>query len=191
MIDVVAVIHSKRFQTVELEHSSLEPLKPSSPDSDPRLRVTVIFTTPEGTLAALRTARDLARNLGFRISLVIAEVVPFHFPLDRPPVSIDFLKQRSLALVSKSDVEAEQVNIELYFCRDRKQCLQRILVPNSVVVIGGRKQWLIRRERKLEAFIRSHGHRVISVDTKFKSGNKARHYIHADGPKLYSPGSKR
>ena len=187
----MAVVNSKRFQTVELENSGLGYLKPSSSDSGPRLKITVIFTTPEGTLAALRTAQDLARNLGLQISLVTAEVVPFHFPLDRPPVSIDFLKQRSLALVSKSDIEAEQVNIDLYFCRDRKQCLQRILVPNSVVVIGGRNHWLIRRERKLEAFIRSLGHRVISVDTKSKSVNKARHYIHADGPKLYSPGSKR
>ena len=178
----MAVVHSKRFQTVELENSCLGCLKPSSSDSGSRLKVTVIFTTPEGTLAALRTAQDLARNLGLQISLVIAQVVSFHFPLERPDVSIDFLKQRSLALVSQSDIEADQVHIELYFCRDRKQCLQRILVPNSVVVIGARKRWWARPERKLEEFIRSLGHRVISVDTKSTPGNEARCHIHAGGP---------
>jgi len=176
----VAVVHSKRFQTVELENSCLGCLKPSSSDSGSRLKVTVIFTTPEGTLAALRTAQDLARNLGLQISLVIAQVVSFHFPLERPDVSIDLLKQRSLALVSKSDIEAEQVNIELYFCRDRKQCLQRILVPNSVVVIGARKHWWARPERKLEEFIRSLGHRVISVDAKSKSESGAQFFLHSN-----------
>ena len=176
----MAVVHSKRFQTVELENSCLGCLKPSSSDSGSRLKVTVIFTTPEGTLAALRTAQDLARNLGLQISLVIAQVVSFHFPLERPDVSIDLLKQRSLALVSKSDIEAEQVNIELYFCRDRKQCLQRILVPNSVVVIGARKHWWARPERKLEEFIRSLGHRVISVDAKSKSESGAQFFLHSN-----------
>jgi len=173
-------MHSKRFPAVEPEDSRFESLKPSSLDSAPRLRVTVIFTTVEGTLAALRAARDLARNLGLQISLVNAEVVSFHFPVDRSPVSIDFLKERFLALVSRSGIEAELVNIELYFCRDRKQCLQKILAANSVVVMGGRRRWWARRERKLEEYVRSLGHRVISVDVKSKVESGTRFSLHSD-----------
>jgi hypothetical protein len=174
----VTVVQNRRFQTVELENSRSEYLKPSPSDLGACLRVTVIFTTQEGTVAALRAAQDLARDLQLQIVLVIPEVVSFHFPLDRPSVSVDVLEQRSLAFISDSGVDAEEVSIELYFCRDRKQCLQRILVPNSVVVIGGRKRWRLRQERKLEEFVRSLGHRVISIDVSPKSEHSARFFLH-------------
>ena len=85
-----------RILTSELGHSYAEGLEGSESGLGPRLRVTVVFTTAEGTIAALRTAAGLAKNLGARMALVVTEVVPFHFPLDHPPVSIEFLERPPL-----------------------------------------------------------------------------------------------
>jgi hypothetical protein len=122
--------------------------------------VTVVFTAAEGTPAALRVASGLAQNLGARIRLIVTEVVPFCFPLDKPPVSVDFLERRPLALVSESeidesdmdepdieesDIDAEEVNIEIYLCRDRREYLRLSLKPRSLVVIAGRGRWWFRQ----------------------------------------------
>ena len=67
--------------------------------SDPNLhrlplRVTVVHTTTEGTIAALRTAADLAKGLGAEVVLLSAEEVPPQFPLDKLPVPVDLLERR-------------------------------------------------------------------------------------------------
>jgi hypothetical protein len=134
------------------------------PRLDPGLQVTVIYTTPEGTLAALKAAGGLAKDLNARVGLVVPEVVPFRLPLDRPRVSIEFLKHRQDALVSKAGIEGEEVRVQICLCRDRKQTLRQVLAPRSLVVIGGRRKWWSRREAKLEEFLNRMGHHVIFVD---------------------------
>jgi len=158
------MVATRQIPIVNLGRSTAEHAGVPEFGSDPRLRVTVLFTTIKGTLAALRTAGGLAKNLGARIALVVTEVVPLYFPLANPPVSIDFLERRYFALVSESGIQAEEVDIEIYLCRDRKLCLQKALNPPSVVVIGGRGQWWFSRERKLERLLRGFGHHVIFVD---------------------------
>ncbi len=51
------------------------------PDSDPRLRVSVLFTTPEATLFTLRKAAALTAQMQARIVLIAAESVPFRISL--------------------------------------------------------------------------------------------------------------
>jgi hypothetical protein len=160
------MLPARQIQTVEHARSTAEHLGVSEFSSDPRLRVTVLYTTTEGTLAALRAAGSLARNLGARIALVETEIVPFHFPVDRPPVSIDFLERRHIALVSESGIQAEEVHIEIYLCRDRMQCLRKVLNTPSLVVIGGRRHWWSSREQELERLLRALGHHVIFVDSE-------------------------
>ena len=46
--------------------------------------VTVLFTTPEPTLAALRTARRLTREHGAPVRLVVMLPVPYPLPLVEP-----------------------------------------------------------------------------------------------------------
>jgi hypothetical protein len=152
----------------QFEDSCVAHIQRVEPGSDSRLRVTVLVTTKEGTLAALRAAQDLARNLGVRVALVAVEVVSIHFPLDRPAVSVDFLEQRSLALLRESGVDAEEVSAELYLCRDRKQCLQLMLIPRSLIIMGGKRGWRARQEKKVEQWLRDMGHQVIFIDIKEK-----------------------
>src|SRR5262245_15528857 len=109
-----------------------------------------MVTTEQGTLAALKTAGDLARDLGLQLVLVSITVVPCHFPTEAPPVTIRFLEQRGITWIAMSGVEAEHARLQIYLCRDRKQCLQQVLAPNSLVVIGGRRRWWAAREQKME-----------------------------------------
>jgi len=129
--------------TLEFSDAPSEPAGAAGSGSGPH--VTVVFTAAEGTPAALRVASGLAQNLGARIRLIVTEVVPFCFPLDKPPVSVDFLERRPLALVSESEIDAEEVSIEIYLCRDRREYLRLSLKPRSLVVIAGRGRWWFRQ----------------------------------------------
>jgi hypothetical protein len=166
----VPLIDDKRFQVVEIENAGAGS---PHPDTDRRLRVTVMVTTESGTLAALRTAADLAEDLGLQLVLVSIAVVPFHFSMDAPAVSISFLEQRARAWFAASGVEAEQTHLQIYLCRDREQCLQKVLPPNSLVVIGGKRRWWATPEQKLEKCLRSLGHRTIFCGNEIHIGQRS------------------
>src|SRR5262252_8444990 len=61
------------------------------PDRQPemggqRLEVSVVYTTPDAAMSALRRAALLAGNLGVRVTLIVPQVVPYPLPLTSPPV---------------------------------------------------------------------------------------------------------
>src|SRR5690348_13219265 len=62
---------TRQIPIVDLGRSTAEHAGVPEFGSDSHLRVTVLFTTTKGTLAALRTAGGLAKNLGARIALVV------------------------------------------------------------------------------------------------------------------------
>ncbi len=138
--------------------------------SDAKLRVTVVATTSEGTVAALRAAAELTKHLSSHIALVAPEVVPMRLPLEKPAVSIEFLKRRYLALVSDAGITDELIAIQIWLCRDPEQSLQHVLSPHSVIVIGGSASWWNRRERKLANWLRTQGHHVVFVDSATNRG---------------------
>ncbi len=131
-----------------------------------KLEVNVIFTNTQGTLAALKMAGYLACNLGARINLVVAQVVPLPFPLTRPPVSVAFTEQRLLDVACQGAQGPLETAVNLYLCRDRGQALLRALKPRSLVVIGGRARWWPTAESRLATMIRSKGHQVIFAALK-------------------------
>jgi hypothetical protein len=147
-----------KFDCLGPEHSS------KLDSDDRRLQVTVIQTTTEGTIAALRAAANLAWQLRARIVLLAIQVVPLRLPLNRPPVCVKFLQQQLLDLVCESSVRNTEVVVQVALCRDRDQVLKRLLSPHSLVVVGGSRQGWLRRERKLERYLRRLGHEVVSVD---------------------------
>jgi hypothetical protein len=134
-------------------------------DSDQNLRVSVVSTTPDGTVAALVAAADLARHLRGRIVLLAPEVIPFLLPLDHPHVAIDFLKKRYCDLVARAGLVDEDVTIRILLCRDCPAALKQTLAPHSLIVIGGSARWWRRRERKLALWLERLGHRVVFVDS--------------------------
>jgi len=158
-------------------NSILKSANDSGPDStrsclggsEGSLGVTVVFTTSERTKAALQLASRLAKDLDSRITLVAPEIVPFQFPLDRPPVAVDFLEQRLYDLVCAADIQEGEVVIQLFLCRDEYACLRRVLNPHSLVVIGQRKGWFGRASR-LECFLKGLGHQVIAAPVRTRKG---------------------
>jgi len=129
------------------------------------LEVNVIFTTDEGTQAALKTADSLACRLGTRIRLLAPQCVPYQLPLTHPPVSVEFMEQRLLR-ITRICQDAAQIVVELLLCRDRTQCLLQALSRSSLVVIGGSKRWRITREARLARALTAKGHHVIFAESR-------------------------
>ena len=137
--------------------------RPEVDAPDSKLNISVIFTSVESTLAALKEAGALANKLGAQITLIVPQVVPYHLPLESPPVLLDWNERRLRVMAKESPVETK---FNLYLCRDRWETLQSILAPHSVVVLGARKAWWPTQEKRLARQLRCAGHEVIFTETR-------------------------
>ena len=150
-----------RLKPVRLKHGSL-PAPPDLSERGRKLDLQVIFTDLPKTAAALATARSLARGLGARITLMVAQVVPYPLPLAAPDVPVEFT-ERALEFLA-----IEDTTVEIYLCRDRNETIRRALPPDSLVIVGARKwrwwpSWLPSRESQLARILRQDGRRVLVV----------------------------
>ena len=130
-------------------------------ESEHQLDVSVVFTSAEATSAALRHAGALADRLNARIRLVAPQVVPYHLPLESPPVLLDFSEHRLLEIARESPVET---TIQIYLCRDAWEALKNVLAPHSLVVIGGKRRWWRTREESLARRLHRAGHEVVFTE---------------------------
>ena len=138
------------------QHGSRE--EENTQTTEPKLNISVIFTSVEGTLVALKEAGNLADRLGAKITLVVTQIVPYPLPLTSPPVLLDWSERRFRTIAEDSKVETR---VNLYLCRDRVEMLKTALRPSSVVVLGGRKRWWPTSEGRLANVLRRAGHEVI------------------------------
>lgn len=134
-----------------------------------RLRISVVHTTIEGTLAALNAAAQHARGLCADIAIIVTEVVPFRYPLEAAPVPVGFFEALCLALIEESGLEKSACDIEIHFCRDQAACLEAVLRPKSLVVIGAKRCLWPRRERRLEKALKLKGFDTVLVRAKSRS----------------------
>ena len=133
-------------------------------EPDQKLNISVVFTSVEATLAALREAGNLAGSLGARIMLVAPQVVPDPLPLETPPVLVEFNENRFRAIASESPVET---SVQIYLCRDRFETLTAVLKPRSIVVLGGRKRsWWPTKDERLARRLRRAGYEVLFKETE-------------------------
>jgi hypothetical protein len=139
---------------------------PCEGETDHRLDVAVVFTTAAATVPALEKAGALAASLRARISLLVAQIVPYPRPVESPPVPIDFNESRFREIAAESAVET---TVQIYLCRDRLETLKTVLAPRSLVVIGGRRRWWPTREKALARQLRRAGHHVVF--TEMERGN--------------------
>jgi hypothetical protein len=144
-------------EPVRLKYRSLPAQPPPSRDG-PKLDLKVIFTDLRTTAAALATARTMARGLGARITVMVAQVVPYPLPLAAPPVSVEFT-ERML-----ESVAVDYTTVEIYLCRDRCETIRGALSPDAVVIVGTRKRlWWPFWESRLTTLLRHDGRRVLVV----------------------------
>jgi hypothetical protein len=144
-------------EPVRLKYQYVPAEPPPSPDG-PKLDLKVIFTDLPKTAAALATARTMARGLGARITIMVAQTVPYPLPLAEPDVPVEFTERvlQSIAI--------EDTTVEIYLCRDRNQTIRRALPPDSLVIVGARKRnWWPSWEHHLAKFLRQDGRRVLVV----------------------------
>jgi hypothetical protein len=137
---------------------------PVANTEDHRLPLTVIYTSSTAALAALKAGGRLAKDLPTRVHFVVPIVVSWRVPLDLPQVSIDSLEKRLIALVAKSRIDVEEIFIDIRLCRDRRDCLRKVMGRHSLVVMGGKNHWWFGEERRLGKFLRKLGHQVILVN---------------------------
>jgi len=133
---------------------------------NPARNITVVYTTEEGTAAALRSAADLALRLDARITLAVADVVPSRRPLSEPTFPIRQLEERSQRVVADSGVRGAEIRIQIWLCRDLRKCLRQILNLHSLVVLGGRAGWWPSAEQKLQRWLAAMGYHVIFADVR-------------------------
>jgi hypothetical protein len=138
------------------------PAQPGVEETDRKLNISVVFTSVESTLAALKEAGTLAYSLGARITLLVPQVVPYPLPLESPPVLVEFNEKRFCVMANQNPVETK---VHIYLCRDKLQTLNAVLSPGSIVVVGGRRRWWPTKDELLARQLRS-GHEVIFKETE-------------------------
>jgi hypothetical protein len=97
------------------------PARPFTEETDSKLNISVVFTSVDATLAALKEAGRLlgnplgnqANSLGGRITLVVPQIVPYPLPLTSPPVLVDFNERRLRVIASDCRVETR---VSIYLC---------------------------------------------------------------------------
>jgi len=134
--------------------------------SEPRLNISVVFTSTESTLAALKKADALASSLGACITLVVAQKVPFPLPLDEPPVSGRWNEDRLGRLAGDCPLNT---TVNIFLCRDRLETLRSVLPSGSIVVVGCRNQRWFSMEARLARALRRIGHEVILTPVERKN----------------------
>jgi hypothetical protein len=125
------------------------------------LRIFVPYTSRELTQAALTEATKLVKNLAGHITLFAVQIVPFLLPLERPDVAPEFLEQRLLAIAGEMGT---QVDVQLVCARDLDFGIQRVLAPNSLVVVATKKHWWPTSETKLARALARAGHDVALLE---------------------------
>jgi hypothetical protein len=139
-------------------------LAPSPPRTEgPKLRVHVIYTSPETTQASLEIASLLAHDLGATLELLVARVVPYPLPLNSPTTPTSFTEEFLRALASECGVD---VDVKVLLCRDREETIPQWLPAESIVVIGSRRCWGPGSFWGLIRIVRRRGHHVIVVDAE-------------------------
>jgi hypothetical protein len=137
------------------------PARPFSQETDAKLDISVVITSVDATLTALKEAGNLASSLGARITLFVPQIVPYPLPLTSPPVLVDFNERRLRVIASHCRVETR---VSIYLCRDPLETLQSVLKPQSLVVVGSRKSWWPTREKRLARKLRRFGHQVVVTE---------------------------
>jgi hypothetical protein len=128
------------------------------------LPLTVVYTTVDSTLVALRYVAELAAQLGAQIRILMIQAVPYSLPIDRPQVDPDF---RVRQFLTRSESASIDTQIDVRLCRDFSTCLLEALPPPSLVLIGAHRRFWFARESGWGKTLKRAGHHVI-----FAPGNR-------------------
>jgi hypothetical protein len=123
--------------------------------------ISVIYTTADETLAALRAADELARPLKRLVRLIDFRVVQVGAPVDAPTGRSPLETNGLLDRVRSQGID---VQVEVYVCRDVRCAIPRVFTGHSLIVLGGRHHWWPTRTERLRQILDRRGHFVLLVD---------------------------
>jgi hypothetical protein len=131
---------------------------PAAPYRADNFEVIVVFTDVRETLRALKTAGQLANELGARIRILAPHIVPYPFPLEDR-----FLKPHSLERCFRTIIGEAKIDtrIDIRLCRGRWQMLKHGLISGSVVVMGECRCRCATSENALARKLRAAGHHMV------------------------------
>jgi hypothetical protein len=136
---------------------------------DNRPRITVIYTTLDGTRAALEAAVHLSTGLGAEIVMLVAEKVAIYYPLNYAHLAARFFEGVRRKILKEMRMKETSVKLEIYFCRRRVQCFEAMLDERSIVVLGTQRRWWQFRERRLVRALKLLGHDPVLVRPQDKT----------------------
>src|ERR1017187_1820209 len=164
-------LHNSQWMSAMKNQSNTAIAKPARPSvswetaeglGPGRLEVNVIFTDPQATAAALKTAGSLARDLGACIGVRAAIAVPYALPLDKPPVAVRFTERLLSDLVRRMELRNFDSSVHVYHlrCKPAKRIaggLQRRIegLPQRDLHQAGRAAGRIQRPQHRGALYRS------------------------------------
>ncbi len=124
--------------------------------------ISVVFTSVDGTLVALKQAGAVGSRTGARITLVVPQVVPHPGQVPSRSLVLDDCDWRFSVITDHMPVETR---IHLFPCLDRLSKLISVLNPRSLVIIGGRRRWWwATAEERLAKGLRQAGYEVTFVE---------------------------
>ena len=134
--------------------------------------VSVVYTTFEDTLEAVRVAADLAQAMQVPLRVVHFRTVPVQIPVNHPdglsPVETDTF----VARLQQEGITTARVRV--YLCRDEATTIPFAFRPHSIVVIGGRRSLWPTRAERWRRTLESAGHFVMFVDSSDHQGHEER-----------------
>lgn len=124
--------------------------------------VTVIFTTPDATIAALRVAATLGRSSNAPIRLIAQQPPSYAVPQDGPAVANPVESPAFRARLAR-EVDA-RVDVLVCVTRRVADLARSLLRRGSLVVIGGRHSWWPTRQERLRRALEAQGLFVVFVN---------------------------
>src|SRR5690349_20085212 len=88
---------------------------------DTRTDVNVVFTTAEGTRAALVTTASFSKGLKVSVRVLAFQVVPYPLDIDKPAVSREFAVNQILSELCIPG--AAEFTLQYALCRDQNEAL--------------------------------------------------------------------
>lgn len=126
-----------------------------------RLTITVLFTSRESTLAALKKAAEMAHGLDAAIRILVPQIVPYPLPLESPQIDLGLNNHRLQTLFHQVTVETW---VEVFLCRDLSDCLIQRIESKAIVLVGGKRRWWPTRETRLVQQLVDRGCQALLVN---------------------------
>jgi hypothetical protein len=117
------------------------------------LEVVVLFSSLKGTQGVLTKAAAWAGDLGGCITILVPLVVPYPLALEKPPVSLEFLRTKFEGFARDQRLNTR---VLIGLCRDGEEFTEANLKRCSTVMLE-------RGRHRLQRRLSAQGHHVIAI----------------------------